>query len=74
MPEMAILDPTGHTKHIWNSESDDEVAAAEAMFDALTKKGYRAFNVKKDGKEGEPMKKFDPEAQSMILTPQMRGG
>lgn len=74
MPNMNILDPTGHTKLIWDAESDDEVSAAKAMFKSLVAKGYRAFRVKANGKEGEPMATFDPEAESMILTPQMKGG
>jgi hypothetical protein len=72
--EMSILDATGHTKQTWDSENADEVAAAKAMFKSLTDKGFRAFRVKPNGQEGEPMTRFDPEAESMILTPQMRGG
>lgn len=74
MPDMKILDATGHSKHIWDSDSEDEVAAAKAMYKALIAKGYKAFKVKANGKEGEPMPNFDPEAESMILTPQMKGG
>jgi len=74
MNEMEILDTTGHTKTTWDSDSDAEVAAARAQFQALTAKGYRAFRVKKDGSEGEPMKSFEPDAEKMILIPAIQAG
>lgn len=72
--EMDIMDTTGHTKHIWDAEKPEEVVAARELFNALTKKGYRAFHVKKDGEEGKMMSGFDPEAEKMILVPAIVGG
>jgi hypothetical protein len=74
MGYMDIMDPTGHTKHIWDANNEDEVEAARTIYDALKDKGYRAFHVKKDGKEGHLMDEFDPDAEKMILTPQLKGG
>lgn len=74
MPHMEVMDQTGHTKHIWNSDNEAEVEAAEALYDSLTKKGYRAFHVKKDGEEGKRMDEFDPSAEKMIMVPQLKGG
>jgi hypothetical protein len=74
MGMMNILDRSGHTKHIWNADNEAEVEAARTLYDALTRKGYRAFNVKKDGEEGTRMDTFDPEAEKMILVPQLVGG
>lgn len=72
--EMDIMDSTGHTKHIWNADKDEEVVAARELYNSLTKKGYRAFHVKKDGEEGKPMSGFDAEAEKMILVPPIVGG
>lgn len=72
--EMEVLDTTGHTKTTWDSENSDEIAAARGQFDVLTKRGYKAFRVKRDGSEGEPMKSFDPDAEKMILVPPVQGG
>jgi hypothetical protein len=72
--EMEVLDPTGHTRTTWDSERADEVAAARSQFEELTRKGFKAFRVKKDGSEGEPMKKFDADAEKMILVPPVEGG
>lgn len=72
--EMEVLDATGHTRTTWDSENDAEVKAARAQYDALTGKGYKAFRVKRDGTEGEPMKAFDADAEKMILVPPVAGG
>ena len=72
--EMDVMDPTGHTKTTWDSDNAKEVEGARSLFDALTSKGFKAFRVKKDGGEGEPMKKFDPDAERMILVPPVEGG
>jgi len=72
--ELEVLDSTGHTKTTWDAENEYEVSGARSLFDALTSKGFKAFRVKKDGSEGEPMKRFDPEAERMILVPPIAGG
>lgn len=74
MGELVQLDHTGDTKTIWDSENEAEVDAARATFDALRKKGYLVYTVKKDGEKGTQMNKFDPEAGKMIAVPPMAGG
>lgn len=72
--ELVILDHTGDTKIIWDSDKADEVETARETFDKLRKKGYAAYSVKRDGDKGEVIKKFDPEAEKLILAPPMVGG
>lgn len=74
MSVMEIMDPTGHTRHIWDSENEVEVEAARVLYTSLTSKGYRAFRVKEGGEEGARMEAFDPAAEKMILVPALRGG
>lgn len=74
MGELKVLDMSGDTKHIWDSEKNDEVEAMEALFEELTEKGYKAFKVDKDGDKGKKMKKFDPDAEKMIMVPPLQGG
>jgi hypothetical protein len=70
-----VLGESGDTKHIWDKRKEDEVDAARSLFKSLTKKGYRAFHCTgKDGVAGEIMKDFDPDAERMILVPQVAGG
>lgn len=73
--EMAVMDHTGDTKVIWDPDNADEVAAARAQFEALRKKGFAAFRVRgKDGEKGAQITAFDPQAEKLILVPQMVGG
>ena len=72
--EMDVMDTSGHSKHIWSSDSPDEVKSMKDLFESLTKKGYRAFHVNKAGDEGKVMKDFDPDAEKMILVPPIQGG
>lgn len=72
--ELVILDQTGDTKMIWDAEKPDEVAHARDTFEKFKKKGYAAYRVNKKGDQGEVLREFDPEAEKMILAPQMVGG
>lgn len=74
MSQLCVMDRTGDTKTIWDKSNPDEVAAAKATFDALKKKGYLSFRVKDDGKPGEAIKEFDPNAEKIILSPPVAGG
>jgi hypothetical protein len=72
--QMSVLGKEGDTKVIWDSDQQAEVDAARAQFDALKKKGYAAFNVKKDGEKGSVMKEFDPDAEKIIMALPVVGG
>ncbi len=72
--KMEVLDPSGHAKHIWDSESKVEVEAIRNLYDSLTAKGYKAWHVNAEGEQSGPMKKFDPSARKMIMTPPIVGG
>lgn len=71
---IAIMGSAGDTKTVWDKNNDDEVENARATFDRLKGKGYAAFKVQKDGSPGEQMHSFDPDAERMIMIPQMQGG
>lgn len=74
MNEMRVLGPEGDVKKIWNPDVEDEVEDARSSFDTLTKKGYLAFKVDKDGEKAGKMSKFDPKAGKIILIPPIVGG
>lgn len=71
---MAVMDRTGDTKIIWNSDNQDEVDNARRSFNDLKEKGYLAFHVKDGGDKGKAITKFDPDAERLILTPPISGG
>lgn len=72
--EMCVMDRTGDTKTIWDSDKPDEVEVARETFKKLTKKGYVAYAVDKDGNKGKVVKDFDPDAEKLILSPPLAGG
>jgi hypothetical protein len=79
MHVMRILDQTGHTTHGWDADNAEEVAIAKAAFDSARQRGYHAFHVTDDpkggaGTRGARMTEFDPDAEKMILMPQLVGG
>jgi hypothetical protein len=75
MGQMAVMGSSGDTKVVWDKDNADEVATARATFDGLTKKGFTAWSVTgEDGRKGEQIRRFDPEAERVILTPRMAGG
>lgn len=73
---MSEINETGDTKVLWDKDNADEVAAARATFDKLVTKGrHAAFAVKgKDGAKGARIHEFDPDAERIILVPQIAGG
>lgn len=72
--EMAVMDATGDTKIIWDSDVPDEVESAREQFNKLRKKGFIAYKVKKGGEKGEVITEFDASAEKLILSPPLRGG
>lgn len=72
--ELIVLDHTGDTKIVWDSDRPVEVEEARATFDRLRKKGYMAYKVDKKGEKGEVIREFDPDAEKLILAPQTVGG
>ena len=74
MSEMRVIDRTGDTKIIWDAYEKAEVKVARDTFNKLTKEGYTAFMVKRDGEPGKVLKRFDPDAEKIILSPALAGG
>ena len=71
---LAVLNHKGDVKTIWDSENEDEVNAARKQFDELREKGFLAYKVDKSGDKGSVIRKFDPNAEAIILAPPMVGG
>ncbi len=75
MGEMRILGVEGDTKVIWDPKNEDEVDAAEAQFNLLTKKGFSAFEVGVGGrKTSKKINEFDPDLGKLIMVPRAVGG
>lgn len=74
MSKMEVMDPTGHTSISWDADVDIEVSIARSAFDEAIKKGYQAFRVRGEDQKGERLTAFDPEAEKILLIPQLKGG
>jgi hypothetical protein len=73
---MEIIDSrAGDLKIIWDRSKPAEVDAAMETFEALRAQGYTAFLVKdKDGKQGDKVTSFDPNAERLIFIAPLAGG
>jgi len=71
---LEAMDATGDTKSYWDRNNPGEVAAAQASFDVLKKKGYVAYRLSSDGTTGEQMREFDPTAERVLMRPALQGG
>lgn len=74
MGEIRALCTDGDNKVIWDPSNEDEVEVAKMMFDKLKKKDYKAYNVDKKGEPSKEIKKFNPKAGKIIMTPPVGGG
>lgn len=73
--QLRIMDcEEGDLKVIWDSEKQDEIDAAKEQFEKLIEKGYLAYKVGEKGKPSTQIKKFDPDLEKIIMSPQVVGG
>jgi hypothetical protein len=74
--QMSTMGVAGDLKKMWDRDKPEEVEDAKRSFDYLVKeKKYLAFKVTgEDGKKGEAMREFDPDAGRMIMCPPVQGG
>ena len=71
---LEIVDRTGHTEVSWDPDDPEEVQAAQEAFGECLGKGYAAFSMQSDGKQGEQIRSFDPYAGRILMLPALVGG
>ena len=74
MSELAVMDRTGDTRIEWDAERPGEVEAARELFDKMKNKGYLAYTLDRSGTRGDVIRRFDPNAERIIMSPQTVGG
>lgn len=72
--ELCVIDASGDIKTIWDADKPDEVESARKQFDDLRAKGYTIYHSKDNGKTGDVMHKFDPNAERLIAVKKVVGG
>jgi len=73
MNEFKVLDPEGHSSTTWNPADAEEVERARRDYEALVRRGYRAFRLDQRA-EGRTQECFDPEEKQTLLVPPIHGG
>jgi len=69
-----VIDSTGDTRHEFDPTDVASLASAEARFQELTGKGFRAVALGRDGAPGQLIRTFDPGAEQTLFVPQLQGG
>lgn len=73
--EMSVVDEKeGDIRTNWDPRNPTEVGIARQAFDKAIAGGFWAYKVNPEGKRGEHLTEFDPEAGLIILAPRMVGG
>ena len=72
---MSILSVAlGDQEFSWDPDDAGSVAVAEREFDIARKNGMTGVSVGADGQGSEVISKFDPEADAIVVAPQIIGG
>jgi len=74
MGVQIVMDRSGDTRHEFDTADAKAVALAEARFNELTGKGFRAVALGKDGGTDQLVSKFDPRVEETLFIPQLQGG
>ena len=69
-----VMDHHGDSRHTFDASNAREVARGKAHFNALTKRGFRAVALGKDGQPGTLLRTFDPKVEEALFIPQFAGG
>ena len=73
MAVQVVMDQSGDSRHIFDSNDDAAVALAEQRFMKLTGAGFTAA-VRSDIGEPRVIKRFDPKAEETLFYPRLVGG
>ena len=80
MNELKILDPNGHSSTTWDPDDAQQVQRARRTYEALMRRGYRAFGLERGGDGGTPQgytskeQSFDPREKETLLVPPIHAG
>lgn len=75
MGTMSMMGSKGDIRMTWDPRVPVEVQLAREQFNSATKERHMlAYRVRANGERGERITEFDPDAERIILAPQMAGG
>ena len=71
---LRVLNTGGDKEIPWNPEDREQLDDARFVFETLLREGYQAYSLEEDGRTGEVLRRFKPEAHEIVLAPRFRGG
>lgn len=71
---LIVADQEGETRLYFSPDNETEVNAAQKMFAAKKKSGYIAYCTKRDDSASRLIIEFDPDAETITLSPPLIGG
>ena len=74
MGRLRILGTDGDREMPWNPADSGQLAAVRGAFEALLRAGYQAYSLDANGRTGEQLRQFTPDAAEIVLAPRFRGG
>jgi hypothetical protein len=74
MHMQIVMDQSGDTRHSFDPADAAAVTDAQQRFHDLTRKGFRAVALAKDGRPGTLLREFDTTVEETLFMPQLRGG
>lgn len=73
MPTQIVMDHTGDTRHLFDTNDAEALARAEERFKQLTGQGFTAA-VRSTSDAVEKVSSFDPAAEETLFFPRLVGG
>ena len=74
MSIQIVMDRSGDTRHQFDQADPVALKDARDRFDDLTKQGYRAVALNRDGGHGRLLNEFDDTAERTLFIPHLKGG
>jgi hypothetical protein len=71
---LFIQNDSGDTQIRWDKNNLVEVELARKNFDEHKAKRYLAYRLDSSGRKGELLRNFDPDAERIVMSPQLVGG
>jgi hypothetical protein len=71
---LRILGRGGDKELPWDRENPEQLDDARFVFETLLREGYQAYSLDQNGRTGEHLRQFNPEADEIVFAPRFRGG
>ena len=74
MGRLRIMGKGGDKEIPWTPGDREQLDDARFVFETLLREGYQAYSLAEDGRSGEVLRRFQPEAHEIVLAPRFVGG